>query len=197
MRDSLPRLHVVTADHVTELPDLAARARAIGDGGLPALHARARLDGRRFVAFAETLRRSGAPLFVNDRADVARALEAQGLHLPADSLPTDAARRLMGNAWVGRSAHSSAEARAGAADGADYVMLGPIWATASHPDRVPLGLQVIVEAAPAKVIAIGGVTPERVAECRAAGAYGVAVLSAAWEAEDAGSVVRRMMVDLE
>lgn len=194
MRDALPRLHVVTADHVVRLSDLAARARAIARAGRPALHARARLDGKRLVAFAEALALARAPLFVNDRADVARALDAQGLHLPAGGLPIAAARRLVGDRWVGRSAHSPDEAKGAMEDGADYVFLGPIWQTTSHPDRAPLGLHAIGAAAPARVVAIGGITPERVRECMDAGAYGVAVLSAVWNAEDPGSVVARMMV---
>ena len=197
MTGPVPHLHVVTADHIAARSDIAVQARRIADAGKPALHARARLDGRAFVAFAETLQLAGAPLFVNDRADVARALDADGLHLPADGLPTHAARRLFQGAWVGRSTHSPEEARAAHADGTDYVFLGPIWSTDSHPDRPPLGLDVIRAAHPAVVIAIGGVTPERVAPCRDAGAYGVAVLSAVWDAEDPGSVIRRMMVDLE
>lgn len=198
MRPALPQLHVVTNREVAQSADLAARARHVAAAGPLALHARAPgLDGKALLALAERLGTAGGTLIVNDRADVARALDAAGLHLPADGLPEAAARRLMGaGAWIGRSTHSPAEARAATAAGADYVLLGPIWATPSHPGRPPLGLDAIREAGTTTVIAIGGITPQRARACREAGAYGVACVSAVWNARDPGSVVREMVVSL-
>jgi thiamine-phosphate diphosphorylase len=74
-----------------------------------------------------------------------------------------------------------------AREGADYVFLGPIWPTASHPDREPLGPHVLELDYDVPVIAIGGITADRVPECLVAGAYGVAVISALWKAADVAS----------
>jgi thiamine-phosphate pyrophosphorylase len=145
----------------------------------------------------QTIAQTSAVLIVNDRVDVAVAAGAAGVHLPARGLPIAAARRMIGpDRWIGRSTHHPDEARAAAEEGADYVFLGPIWETTSHRGRAALGLGAIAAAGRARVIAIGGITTERVSKCRAAGAYGVAVLSAVWEVTDPGSVVRRMMVSL-
>jgi thiamine-phosphate pyrophosphorylase len=98
---------------------------------------------------------------------------------------------------IGRSTHSASEAREAHAAGADYVFLGPIWPTASHPDRAPLGVDVIAAAVPARIVAIGGVTPARTAQCREAGAWGVAAISALWGVEDSGAAAARFLVSLE
>lgn len=187
-RLALPRLHAVTNDSVLALPDFLERVRAVARGPEVAVHVRGRLPGRRLLALAEALReitaQRGAQLFVNDRADVARLAGADGVHLPADGLPVAPARDLSGVRWVGRSAHRPDEASAAARDGADYVFLGPIWPTTSHPERRPLGPEAIAEAQLCTVVAVGGVTPDRVAACIRAGASGVAAISALWEASD-------------
>jgi thiamine-phosphate pyrophosphorylase len=193
-------LHVVTNDAIARLPDLAARARAVAQAGAVALHARAPgLDVRPLLELAQLLKRAvagtSALLLVNDRVDLARVIAGGGVHLPAGGLPVGEARRLLGPAaLIGRSVHSPEEARQAHEDGADYVFLGPIWETASHPGRKPLGPEAIARSAPARVIAIGGVTPERARLSRAAGASGVAVISAVWNAADPGGVAREMLL---
>jgi thiamine-phosphate pyrophosphorylase len=143
----------------------------------------------------ETTGRAGAHVFVNDRADVALLAGARGIHLPADGLPTDRVRDLVGpDVWIGRSVHAPEEARRAAEAGADYVFLGPIWETPSHPGRPGLGPGIIEHAQPARVVAIGGVTPDRVASCLDAGAYGVAAVSALWTAGDPGSAAATMLL---
>jgi len=146
---------------------------------------------------AQRFSEAGARVIINDRVDVAIIAGASGVHLPEQGLPTEGARRLLGPAsWIGRSVHSAEAARAAAADGADYVMLGPIWETASHPGRLGIGLEAIAEANPARVIAIGGVTPERIAPCLSAGAYGVAAVSALWNGPDLRSAAQAMLLSL-
>jgi thiamine-phosphate diphosphorylase len=201
---ALPRLHVITNDALARRADLATLARAVAASGPIALHARAPgLGGRACWTLAQTLheaaRGTSAVVFVNDRLDVARMSGAAGLHLPAGGLPLAAARALLApGVSLGRSVHDPAEARAAHATGADYVVLGPIWETASHPGRAPLGLEVIAQAAPARVIAIGGITsPERARACRAAGACGVAVVRAVWDDPDPGGAARRMLLSLQ
>jgi thiamine-phosphate pyrophosphorylase len=192
----LPRLHAVTNHDILALPDIEDRAASIAGAGPVVLHARAgTVDAAQLIELARMLARTGATLLVNDRADIVREVGAAGVHLPAAGLPVAAARDLLGeDALVGCSAHSPEEALAAHAAGADYVFLGPIWKTASHPGRPPLGPEAIQAARPATVIAIGGVTPERVARCRDAGAYGVAAISALWLSQDPGSAAREMLL---
>ncbi len=81
-------------------------------------------------------------------------------------------------------------------DGADYVFLGPIWETPSHPGRAGLGVDVISAVHGVKVIAIGGVTKRRIHHCLDAGAYGVAAVSSIWEVRDPAAAVRAMLLSL-
>lgn len=198
MRREPPRLHAVTTDAILARPDLAAVAARLAAAGPVALHVRGRhTSARRRAEITARFAGAGAVVLVNDRADLAFAARAHGVHLPARGLPIAAARRLLGpDALIGRSTHAPEEARRAHDEGADYVFLGPIWQTASHPDRAPLGPQAIAAARPARVIAIGGITPARVAECLAAGAFGVAAIRALWDADDPGSAARTMLVCL-
>lgn len=132
------------------------------------------LEAGRMVAAASV------PVVVNARADLAAATAAAGVHLPELDLPAAAARRLLGpGRLVGRSVHSAAAARVAEAEGADYVVFGPVFPSASHPGRPPAGLAALGEVAAAvtiPVLAIGGVDAERAAACRAAGAAGFAAI---------------------
>jgi thiamine-phosphate diphosphorylase len=125
----------------------------------------------------------GARLVVNDRVDVAGCLGADGVQLGQGSLPLDLARRLLGSVYFGVSVHSAEEARA--ARGADWLTVGSIFQTPSHPGAVPGGLELldrVAEAAPGvPLVGIGGVTPDRVASLRHHGAAGVAVVRGIWE----------------
>lgn len=199
MRPAVPRLHAVTNRQVLLLPDFAARARAIAAAGDVALHARpGPVDARQVIAVATLLHETGALVVVNDRADVARFVSAHGVHLPATGLPLPRVREMLGpDVIIGRSTHDPGEARDAHAAGADYVFLGPIWPTGSHPERAALGVDAIAAAAPARVIAIGGVTPARAAECRAAGAWGIAAISALWGANDSGAAAREFLLSFE
>ncbi len=131
---------------------------------------------------------AGALLVVNDRMDVAMAVGADGVHLGARSLTVAQARRLCGDAMlVGASAHSVQEALRAETEGADYVILGTIFETRSHPDVMPAGAKLVTEAAGAlaiPVVAIGGVNAGNAPEVMAAGAAGVAVVTAIQSARD-------------
>ena len=129
----------------------------------------------------------GAALVVNDRIDVALAAGADGVHLPAASFPIAVARQLLGpDAWIGRSTHAAAEAATAAAEGADYVVLGPIFATPSKRTfGAPLGLAALATTRIAcPVVAIGGISPANVASLRSTGANGIAVIRAILDAPD-------------
>lgn len=199
----LPRVHAVTDNRVAALPQLVELAHTVAAAGRVAIQLRApALSGAALLDLARRLRRAlagtASELLVNDRADVARLCGAAGVHLPGEGLPAAAARDLLpAGSWIGRSVHSAEEARRAAAEGSDYVLLGPIWETPTHPRRAPLGPEAIGRAQPARVIAIGGVTAERVPVCREAGAYGVAAIRAVWDAPQPKAVVERMLLSLE
>ncbi len=123
---------------------------------------------------------SGTParVLVNGRADVAVAAEADGVQLPEEGLPVAEVRRAFPSLTLGASCHSLEAARRAAGEGADFILLGPVFASPGKEDRV-LGLDVLAAAcasAGVPVHAIGGVTPERVGALRAAGARGGAAI---------------------
>jgi thiamine-phosphate pyrophosphorylase len=198
-RAALPRLHAITDERIARRADLdeVARALAAGGGERLALHARGRsLSGLEHHDLA--VRLSACPparLFVNDRLDVALAVGAAGVQLGAASLDPQDARRLELRWWIGKSVHDLDEAAAARAGGADYLLVGPLYATATHPDREPLGLARLgpIVSLGLPVIAIGGVTPPRVGEVRRAGAYGVAAIRALWDAPDPAAAARQML----
>lgn len=192
---SLPRLHVVTDDEVVGRRGFAATARALVErlGPDVALHLRGRgTSARRLHALAARVApgawKAGAWLFINDRIDLALAVRARGVQLGRGSLPVQAARALLGpECAIGYSAHGVDEAASAAANGAGLVVLGTIWETPSHPGREGAGIERVRSACgrlAVPLIAIGGVTPARAAEARAAGAHGVAVLRGVWSAAD-------------
>ena len=146
-------------------------------------------------------RAAGALFLVNDRPDVARAAEADGVHLGQDDLPVAAARRVLGaGRLIGVSTHDPGQARAAEAAGADYLGVGPVYATATKPDALaPRGL-ALVSAVRAAVrcplVAIGGITPETAAAVRAAGADAVAMIGALVRAPDPEAAVRDVLARL-
>jgi thiamine-phosphate pyrophosphorylase len=187
----LPRLHAITDAAVLEADDFGVRAAAIAAAGpAVAIHARDHAAGgaalarvtARLLALA---RPPGAAVFVNGRPDVAAALHAHGLQLSRSDLLVDDARRMFAG-WIGRSVHDTDEAAAAIGEGADFLLVGTVYETRSHPGRPPAGLELVraVAALDRPVIAIGGIDAARAAEVRAAGAYGVAAISALWGAPD-------------
>jgi thiamine-phosphate diphosphorylase len=131
-----------------------------------------------------------APLVVNDRLDVALALGADGVQLSARSLPLQAARRVAPGLGLGVSIHSPDEAV-----DADWLLVGTIYATGSHPDRAGAGPGLIAEVrlrTDRPIIAIGGITPANAAEVMRAGANGVAVMSAILAAPAPRDAARRL-----
>ena len=196
----LPRVHAITDAAVLALPDFGARAAAIAAAGPAiALHARDRTAGGAALAAAASrlaalARPPEAMLLVNGRPDVAAACGAAGVQLAAGDLAPADARRICGG-LIGRSVHSENEARVAADEGADFVIAGSVYPTATHPDRAPGGLALIRSCLRAglPVIAIGGVTAARAAELRDAGAWGVAAISALWGAADPAAATLRLL----
>ena len=200
-RIPLPRLHAITDERVARLPILDAAARALAAAGPVALHARGHtLSGR---AHYELARRLGAAaprhLFVNDRVDVALATAAAGVHLSGDGLEPRDARRLDAAWWIGVSVHGVDGARAARDLGADYLLVGPVFATPTHPEAPPLGVAGLAPylALGLPVVAIGGIDASNAGALRHAGAHGVAAIRALWDAPDPAGVARRMMEEME
>lgn len=123
------------------------------------------------------------PLIINDRVDIALACEADGVHLGQDDLPLPCARKILGKSrLIGISINTPEEAREAEKEGADYVGVGPVFATSSKKDLEPFlgldGLQKIRAIARIPILAIGGITVGNAADVISAGADGVAVISA-------------------
>jgi thiamine-phosphate pyrophosphorylase len=181
---------------------LAAVGAAVA-AGAPVVQVRAKgSTDRELYAFAravvEICAAAGATCLVNDRVDVALAAGADGTHLGADDLPLAAARRVAGPGHLlGGTARDPARARLLVAEGADYLGVGPAWPTATKtglPDALgPAGVRAVAMAVDVPVIAIGGVTAERVADLLAAGAAGVAVVGAVSAAPDPGAATRDLL----
>jgi thiamine-phosphate pyrophosphorylase len=147
---------------------------------------------QRMVALA---RPPEAAVFVSGWPDIAAATGAHGVQLAAgDLLPVDA-RRVLPHGWIGRSVHTFDEAQAAVEEGADFLVLGSIYETPSHPGQMPVGAGMLRDVARLgrPVIAIGGVTPERTPELKAAGAYGVAAIRALWYADDPAGATLSML----
>ena len=162
-----------------------AKADACDAEGTP-LDDQARL--RQARALRALTARYGALFLVNDRIDLALAVEADGVHLGQGDLPPALARRLLGpQRLIGRSTHCLSQLQQAIADGCDYVGVGPVHATPTKPGREPVGLDYVRQAASASAIpffAIGGIEPANLAAVRAAGATRVAVVRAITEAAD-------------
>jgi len=148
----------------------------------------------------ELTREAGVPLIVNDRVDLALALDADGVHLGDEDLPVPVARDLLGeDAIVGRSVSVVADARAAEAAGADYLGVGAIYATGSKDDiddeEYAIGtdrLSDIVEAVDVPVVGIGGITAGNAGEVIEAGADGVAVITEITGADDPETATRTL-----
>lgn len=182
-------------------PDRAADVLEAG-GPDVALHLRGpATEPRRLLelvdALVEPARRARALLLVNDRVDVALLAEVGGVHLGERSLPAERTRALLGaDAWIGVSCHAPEETGGRATEGADYVFLGTIHPTASHPGVTGLGAAGVEEAARdarLPLIGIGGIGPAEASAVLAAGAHGVAAIRGIWRAEDPGRAVKRYL----
>ena len=122
---------------------------------------------------------SPVPVLISSRCDIALASGAAGVNLPERDISVEDARRLLGQRLVGRSVHSVQSAVDAERQGADFVIFGPVWLSESHAGVEPQGidaLSAVAHAVQIPVLAIGGVTEDRIAECEAAGAAGYAAI---------------------
>lgn len=199
------RLYLCT-DARSDRGDLAEFADAALAGGVDIIQLRDKTSGAPLEAkhelaalevLAEACARHGALLAVNDRADVALAVDADVLHLGQDDPPVHLARRVIGDEPViGRSTHSVEQARAAEAEpGVDYFCTGPCWPTPTKPGRSAPGLDLVRATVGAKRpwFAIGGIDQERLPEVLEAGASRVVVVRAITEAEDPRAAAQQIV----
>ena len=197
-----PTLYVVLDRTVARGRDLEVVLDAAIHGGCRMVQLREKeWPSGRLLPLAERLltraRRAGVTFIVNDRVDLAVVLGADGVHLGQEDLPARAARTLLRPGMiVGVSTHSMAQAHAARDDGADYVAVGSMFATATKPDFELVGPALIRELRrdiPVPMVGIGGITDKNAAEVVRAGADGVAVISAVCAAPDPAAATRRLL----
>lgn len=201
------RLLLVSDRHQTGSRSLLSVLKQSAEAGVPAIHLRERdLPTAELLSLARQLQAITAahtiPLIINDRVDLVMALNLDGVHLRANSLPVSAARRLVGeDRLVGVSTHSVEEVRRANRDGADYVVFGPIFDTPSkRPFGPPVGLEALTDVcrrSTIPVFAIGGITSARVRDVRRAGAHGVAVLGAILARDDVAAATGELLRSLK
>lgn len=191
------RLIAIT-DHIRDgQTGLIARAAAAAHGGATCIQLRLKdVSARDLVGVAhELVRAVGVPVIVNDRADVAIAAGAAGVHLGAEDVPPSAIRRMAPPDFIiGASVGNDAEVASSA--GADYVGIGPFFASGSKSDAgVPIGpegFSRLAQAVGLPAVAIGGVTAENAAFAIAAGAAGVASIVGVFGSSDPAGAARRI-----
>jgi thiamine-phosphate pyrophosphorylase len=196
------RLLVVTDRHQTKGRPLLPLLQRVLAVAKPAIQLRERdLSGRELLALAREVQAVTASprsqLLINDRIDVALALEGVGVHLRSNSLPVPVARQLLGaGRLLGVSVHGVEEARQAESQGADYIVLGPIYETPSKQlFGPPLGIHILEKVCSLvriPILGIGGVTAARAREMRRAGAFGAAVITAILGADDVESATREL-----
>ena len=146
---------------------------------------------------AGMVKRSGGVFIVNDHADIAKAVDADGVHLGQDDLPLEYGRKVLGgDKVIGISTHSVEQAREAEAAGADYIGFGPLFPTTTKnagPHQGVERLRLLRNAVTLPVLAIGGITLDTLGEAMRAGADGVAVISAVLSAPDPGAAARELI----
>lgn len=193
-----PRPHMPEAEFL-------ARIRDALDGGVGVLQLRCKdAEGLAYLKLAERVgslaRDAGVPFIVNDRADIALAAGADGVHLGQGDLPVVWARRVLPAAIIGRSSHESAHAARAIAERASYFAVGPVWETPTKPGRTAAGLSYVREVAllapEIPWYAIGGITLDNVGDVIADGARRIALVRAVLDAADPASAAGAFVAKL-
>ncbi|MDM5197832.1 thiamine phosphate synthase [Fictibacillus enclensis] len=178
--DRILSVSSILAPHVTAI-HIRENSQAAGD----------------IYSLSEKLKQCGIQseaIYMNDRVDVAVAAGLGGIHLKESSLAPDVVRHHFPSFRIGQSVHSRDGAIQAEQKGADYLFFGHVFSTESKKDKEPRGLdqlQEVAEAVSIPVLAIGGISPERVGAIVSAGASGIAVMSGIWKAEDPVSIAKQ------
>jgi thiamine-phosphate pyrophosphorylase len=195
-------LHVLTDQYWARGRDMLSVVAAALDGGATVIQLRDKTASTRALieeglALRALTRERGALFIVNDRLDVALALEADGAHVGQDDMPVEFARRLLGRERIlGVSAATMEEAEEAVAGGADYLGVGPIFPSLGKADAGPASgtrlLTLLAQRYTIPLVAIGGITAANAAEVVRAGASGVAVITAVVSAEDIAAATHQL-----
>lgn len=210
-------LYLITDRHRTYGKPLTTVVEEALKGGIKAVQLREKdLSAKELFELAQGIRgltrQYGARLFINDRVDIALAVGADGVHLGQKSFSANDVKQFLNNIshimphayasrlLVGVSTHSLDEAKKAEDDGADFITFGPIFYTPSKADYgEPLGVEVIKNMRKKiniPVFAIGGINKNNIKDVMAAGADGVAVISAVMEAKESGKAVKEILREM-
>ena len=202
----LPRLYLLTDRRQTHQRPLASVLSQALEAGARMVQIREKdLDTPALIDLAQQLipviKQHQGKVLLNDRVDLALALNADGVHLRSDSLPLPLARRILGNEkLIGISTHSVEEVQYAENEGADFVVLGPIFETPSKQIYGhPLGLHTLETACRVShlpIFAIGGITQNYVHPVISSGAYGIAVISSILQAPCIQDSTRELLSQL-
>ncbi|MEW6713692.1 MAG: thiamine phosphate synthase [Nitrospirota bacterium] len=202
------RLYLVTDRKlVTHYASLITAVRQALTGGVKAVQLREKdLEVRELLKLAYKMReltsKYKAKLFINDRLDIALAVGADGVHLTQNSIPADAVRKVVKDKLIiGVSTHSLKEAKEAEQGGADFITFGPVYKTPSKLKYgAPFGIDVLKQVSGKvriPVFAIGGIKSHRIEEVKKSGAFGVAMISEIFGAEDIKRKARELINILE
>lgn len=196
------KLYLITDRKQTKLP-LPEAIRLALEGGVRSVQLREKdLPIRELLALSQELRaitkEFNARLFINDRVDVAVAVNADGVHLGHQSMPVEAVRNIVGkDMLIGVSTHNLEEARAAEAGGADFITFGPIFETPSKAKLgVPVGIDAIKEVISGvniPIFALGGINSGNMRQIMESGVAGVAMISAIMSAVDIKQAASRLV----
>jgi len=202
----LPRLYLLTDRRQTHQRPLASALSQALEAGVRMVQIREKdLDTPELIDLAQQLipviKQHHGKVLLNDRVDLALALNADGVHLRSDSLPLPLTRRLLGHEkLIGISTHSVEEVQYAESEGADFVVLGPIFETPSKQIYGhPLGLHTLETACRVShlpIFAIGGITAKHVHPVISSGAYGIAVISSILQAPCIQDSTRELLSQL-
>lgn len=195
-----PCLCLVTDRRVGDQRTLVTRVVQAVAGGVDLVQLREKdLPGLRLLELAKSLKdviHGSALLVINERVDVAAAVDADGVQLGEEALPVSSARDILGpDKLIGRSVHSVMGADQAVADGADFLVVGTMFATGSHTGEEPAGPGLIRRIAPgraAPMIGIGGINPSNLGQVMRAGADGVAVITSILASPDPRDAAQRL-----
>lgn len=194
-------LYVILDKETCSEPNLTKAAEQIILGGADIVQLRDKVsDTKAFfstaLAVRKVTRKFKIPLIINDRADLAADIDAEGVHLGQDDLPLDVARTLIGKGKIiGCSTHSLEQALKAQEQGADYIAVGPIFSTPTKPDYKAVGLGLIKEVKEKvniPLVAIGGIDANNISEVLSRGATIIAVVRAAVAQKDISAAVRNL-----
>lgn len=197
------RLCLVADAEAAEGGNIPALIKEAVDAGVTLVQLRGKKSSlREFLGLAletsEILKKKKIPLIINDRVDIALSCRASGVHLGQNDLPLPFARKILGKGkWIGITVNTVREAVEAEAEGADYLGVGPVFFTPTKKELRPLlglaGLKAIRDKVRIPILAIGGINAANAREVMAAGADGLAVISAILGAEDVSRATRELI----